>query len=409
LFAAVVRGEQRAGVRLIVYDDMNFSRLLNAKRMAKMTSRSTREVLAQRIAACPNQAVKYDLIALMESATSLETILLGSVDYILNHFPCLTDNEITQAMSAIRKMDESCPEDDQECLRWCLGQFVSEHHDILSIREVVDRLEQQARSLKCELEECRTPQKAESHSRLIEEMQRLEAKNAKLKQKLKYARQSLPGTQRDTSPPPAPSKDQGAIALHKEENARLTAKLAKATATIAKLRRRHRCPSHDHELALSEFCRKNEALSAQVAALTREVALLSCASPKPDAPTVSFTAQLESLNRRNHALASELEGKCLKIEQLQAELAAKEADVLRLREARIPLPAGDHSDKQRIGFLLADAMCEHFNPRFCDDEITRLIKVANRQHISLTESLRVSPGCWAVFPPTRAHLFERGM
>jgi hypothetical protein len=107
------------------------------------------------------------------------------------------------------------------------------------------------------------------------------------------------------------------------------------------------------------------------------------------------------LERANQSLSSNIASNQLKIENLETELAAKEAEILRLRHC-----SSTSSEKAKIGFMIADAMCEHFNPRFCDSELTRLIKEINHQHISLTETifLRSSNG---PIPPTRAALFQR--
>jgi hypothetical protein len=42
----------------------------------------------------------------------------------------------------------------------------------------------------------------------------------------------------------------------------------------------------------------------------------------------------------------------------------------------------------KFELLLADAICDHFNPRYCD-EIHQLLKLASSQHIELTGSVRV--------------------
>lgn len=44
---------------------------------------------------------------------------------------------------------------------------------------------------------------------------------------------------------------------------------------------------------------------------------------------------------------------------------------------------------QRFGFLLADALCQHFNPRNAKFELERLLEVARAEHIELSETARV--------------------
>ena len=44
---------------------------------------------------------------------------------------------------------------------------------------------------------------------------------------------------------------------------------------------------------------------------------------------------------------------------------------------------------QRFGFLLADALCQHFNPKNAKFELERLLEVARSEHIELSETARV--------------------
>jgi predicted RNase H-like nuclease (RuvC/YqgF family) len=346
--------------------------------------------LIQQVSGCADRAVRCELVAVIESSEPTEKQLLRIIDCLVTHLNSTSDTYIAKAIQAIQAQDPICPTDKRTFLRWIVAQFKSKRKEMTLIKKMVDQLQRRVRLLRDELSACRTPQKSEpdsqiheevippncrSSSSVTEELQStlaiLKAENSRLSDSVQHLTIAIQNFERD--------------------NSVLSSNLAKATSKLKAFRDIDR----ETHPTLSELSRKNEALPTALASPSEKVDTLS----------PHFTSRVEALKQINDSLSADVAAQQSKIGRLQSELAVREADILRLRES------SGISEKATIGFLIADAICDHFNPRFCDDELKRLITEVNRQHIELTGTLRVMPefchfGIPSI-PRHRAALFER--
>ena len=70
-------------------------------------------------------------------------------------------------------------------------------------------------------------------------------------------------------------------------------------------------------------------------------------------------------------------------------MLTKTKDQLHSANEKLHIFNTDTMTLQRYGFLLADAVCQSYNPKNATDEIERLIEVVRHEHIQLSESARV--------------------
>jgi hypothetical protein len=67
-----------------------------------------------------------------------------------------------------------------------------------------------------------------------------------------------------------------------------------------------------------------------------------------------------------------------------------ETEALRARTmTKLSAADEDGMTLQRFGFALADAMCQHFNPKHVRTELERLLVVARAEHTELHETARM--------------------
>ncbi|OHT09983.1 hypothetical protein TRFO_20978 [Tritrichomonas foetus] len=98
----------------------------------------------------------------------------------------------------------------------------------------------------------------------------------------------------------------------------------------------------------------------------------------------------------NKLIAKEKEIQCLK-----KKLVVVETEKLKLGEVLRKIQNSKRDtfsiDVKRFGFLLADALCQHFNPAQAKNEVERLIEVARSEHIKLSETTRIPLDPFHVF------------
>jgi chromosome segregation ATPase len=138
--------------------------------------------------------------------------------------------------------------------------------------------------------------------------------------------------------------------------------------------------SSELESTTADQCRKNVILRQQGMQLDQLMIKTSDLQAHCD----GLKDELEQVRKRNKDLLHErirLETELLKVRDQLARTAGK-------------LSAADEDGMtlQRFGFALADAMCQHFNPKNVKTELERLLAVARAQHSELHETVRMKLG-----------------
>jgi DNA repair exonuclease SbcCD ATPase subunit len=104
---------------------------------------------------------------------------------------------------------------------------------------------------------------------------------------------------------------------------------------------------------------------------------------------------VESLISDNSSLTKQLTEATHRIEDLRREIIIKDGDLIKLRNVTSKSQSCEKKFCQ-FGFLLADAICQRFNPSRCEEELKRLIDIAHREHIELSETVRVKLNPYSV-------------
>ena len=76
------------------------------------------------------------------------------------------------------------------------------------------------------------------------------------------------------------------------------------------------------------------------------------------------------------------------IVRLESNLMKTKDEVSELH-SQLSITGSDQLSLQKVGFLLADALCQKYNPKNAKSEVERLIQVAHLEHIKLSETERV--------------------
>lgn len=114
----------------------------------------------------------------------------------------------------------------------------------------------------------------------------------------------------------------------------------------------------------------------------------------------SYTSQISDNSVQSVSLSnicdnqSAYHDKEIEINCLKKKIVALEAEKIKLADSlkKVQLnknPESKNIDMKKIGFLLADALCQRYNPSRVSFEIKRLIEIVRSEHIKLSESVRV--------------------
>ena len=111
-------------------------------------------------------------------------------------------------------------------------------------------------------------------------------------------------------------------------------------------------------------------------------------------PILTPQCEIEDENKNDSYYQTIIEQQKSTIKQLEKRLLSTETEKIKLneslRKSTIPNKCEDiELNLKKFGFLLADALCQHFNPSRVKFEVKRLIEVARSEHIQLSESARV--------------------
>ena len=152
------------------------------------------------------------------------------------------------------------------------------------------------------------------------------------------------------------------------------------------------------QTSTTEHTEKIKMLSDQLKSESEELekfkAQLSHSKSHRSTDLDSLHAKIKAL----HAKCKELQAQMYKLQERNQELLsertkfetdlAKTKDSLLIARERLKAAGGDGLSLQDVGFQLAEALSEPFNPDLVDSEIPRLIKVARSQHVELSETVR---------------------
>ena len=109
----------------------------------------------------------------------------------------------------------------------------------------------------------------------------------------------------------------------------------------------------------------------------------------------SMTVRMNDLEAKYKQLQEEMVQLQKKNKDLLHERIRVETDLTKTKDSlsnatqRLRAFDEDGFTLQRFGFLLADALCQHFNPKNAKFELERLLEVARSEHIELSETARV--------------------
>jgi chromosome segregation ATPase len=199
------------------------------------------------------------------------------------------------------------------------------------------------------------------------------------------------------------------------------------------------CDSLRHELGacqadLNALKTENDTLHTQVRLLTDQVKLIQSDNHEKSSELESTTADQCRKDLMLRHKGMQVDQLVIKVSDLQAhverlkgeldqirkqnkdllhERIRLETELLKVRDelarttGRLSAVDEDGMTLQRFGFALADAMCQHFNPKNVRTELERLLAVARAEHSELHETARVKldpVGAFAVETGSRRQL-----
>ncbi|OHT14730.1 hypothetical protein TRFO_02987 [Tritrichomonas foetus] len=109
----------------------------------------------------------------------------------------------------------------------------------------------------------------------------------------------------------------------------------------------------------------------------------------------SVESKLKDSQNECNNLKNQIDGFKDTINKQSKEIVRLETNVTKAKDelykasAKLNQISGDSVTLQRYGFMLADAVCQHYNPKNAKEEIERLLDVVRSEHIQLSETARV--------------------
>lgn len=157
------------------------------------------------------------------------------------------------------------------------------------------------------------------------------------------------------------------------------------TSRVNRLQEENRCLQEQKEKLEEEINNLSQEYSSDKP--TKDVQNLSSHNEYNDSQNLFINKQINDLKQKNIQLESKLENSEKLNNHLQAQLIKLQGEKMKCIQSKTPKNSG--LDLERIGFLLADALSQRFNPCIAEDEIYRLIRIVHNEHIKISESTRV--------------------
>lgn len=341
-------------------------------------------------------------------------------------------NELSDLQQRETKMHKKCKENEDEMssMKYKLNEFteiitklrqqVSESKvddTVKALRKENDELNTRILELQCENERLMMDlrEKEETEARFLEQAEKFkkeklaniarEKKFAELKAKLtKYGNELLMKERELNHFTESGDADESLRLQIKTLSSHLSAASNERDAAVSQLG------------ALNSLKNENETLNSHVRLLTDELRLVRNELAKARAQIDASEAgrcqakgllsqrnvDLDSLSVRMNDLQLQLDNAKSELERVQkqnkdlvhsrvmaeSELT-KTKDALNSATQKVKSIEQNGVTLERHGFALADALCQHFNPRNVENELKRLVEVARDEHIQLSETGRV--------------------
>ena len=356
-------------------------------------------------------------------ATKLLHIMIDEISTLKMNMIQAQSSSTAFLYAMLAKNGRKVPMDGDELVKWIPAKMDAYRNELRRCKQVIERQQSEINALKAsdsraeqarlkrkKLEE---PESAGEIARLKKELEKKKKKVRVLKQELSELKgseisndmtkedfvnmrsqvQKLKGVARslkkqlnemvsDAPGETAQKDDKAQIDRLQAENRELAMRLENASTELASLREKYSIVIAELRAVKDENARLSQQMKLHDDAARErcdaikniEIEKDSLSSKLMDA--LNQTQELETQLKELTVEKERLSHKCIRLEAT----ISKQRDETSALTSRFGTVESDVMNLQRFGFLLADALCEEFNPESVETELHRLLAIAKKQH-----------------------------